>query len=428
MKSTSTQHSPPNSPPTQERDSPFVALRYRNFRLFYYGQTLSVAGTWMQTVAQNWLVWEITKDSRWLGIVSGANAIPFVLFAAWGGQTADRHSRRHILLVTQFISMLLAFALAFLSSGAWIPVQGWHIALLSALSSIVTAFNMPAQQAFISDMIEDPRHLGNAIALSSLRFNLARVLGPMLAGFIMVKSGVATCFLVNALSFLAVITSLFMMRTPHSPKLKKKQPIREGIRYIQGSKATLRNVLLIASGALLVWSASTLYPVFAHQFGVGAKGYSWLTSAAGLGAMTAGFLLAKYGESVARRTRIYGGAMLFALSLILFTFSKSLIQGIVLLVFAGFGMILCANTSNVAVQSAVPAPLRGRVMAIYSLAFQGVMPVGGLLAGYMAKRFGAPQAVRINALLFLFIASLLLLWSYREGVGTKAREQSAVAG
>ncbi len=415
-------HSPPVSPQNPRRDSPFEALRYRNFRLFYYGQTLSVAGTWMQTVAQNWLVWELTKDSRWLGIVNGANAIPFVLFAVWGGQLADRHSRRHILLLTQFLAMILAFVLAFLAYGFWIKVEGWHIALLGVLSGIVTAFNMPAQQAFISDMIEDPRHLGNAIALSSLRFNLARVLGPMLAGFIMAKTGVATCFLINALSFIAVITSLLMMRTPHVPKQGKKQSIREGFRYIIENKLVLRNVLLIASGALFAWSASTLYPVFAHTFGVGATGYSWLTSAAGLGAMTSGFMLAKYGESVPRRIRIYGGAMLFALSLILFTFTHTLAQGMILLVFVGFGMILCANTSNVAVQSEVPAQLRGRVMAVYSLAFQGIMPVGGLLAGYMAKRFGAPQTIRINAMFFLIIVCMLLVWSYQDSNTTGTSE------
>jgi MFS family permease len=365
----------------------------------------------MQMVAQNWLVWEITADERWLGIVNGVNAIPFLLFAIKGGQIADRYSRRLVLLYTQTMMMVLAFVLALLASGWWLPIQVWHIALLAGLSSVVSAFNMPAQQAFISDMIEDSSHLSNAIALSSLRFNLARLVGPMLAGIVLVRVGAAGCFLINAVSFVAVLISLLMMRLPPFVPRPRKQSVREGFTYILQSYRVLTNVCMIASGALFVWSASTLFPVFASRFGVGAKGYSWLTSANGLGAMTCGFLLAAYAERVTIYLRIFLGAVLFGLALIAFSFTQTLWQGMFCLAWSGFGMILCANSSNTAVQSEVPEALRGRVMAVYSLAFQGVMPFGGLFAGYLAKHWGAPETVRGNALLFLVATGILFTWN-----------------
>ena len=188
----------------------FYALQFRNFRLFFYGQLISVAGTWMQDVAQKWLVWEVTHSPTWLGVVSGANAIPFVVFAVWGGQIADRYSRRQILIWTQATAMLLAFVLALLASSfSPVKLEAWHIVVISALSGVVNAFNMPAQQAFVTDMVEDRKALGQRhCALNSLRFNLARVLGPIMAGVVLVKLGSASCFFLNGLSFIAVIISL----------------------------------------------------------------------------------------------------------------------------------------------------------------------------------------------------------------------------
>ncbi len=405
---------PPSSSPIPRARSPFYALTFPNYRLFFVGQSVSVIGTWMQMVAQNWLVWELTRRAGWLGIVSGANAIPYILFSVWGGKVADRYSRRDILVVTQIAATALAILLTLLTFGVWTPVQAWHLAVLAGFSGVVNAFNLPAQQAFVNDIIEEKEALGNAIALNSLRFNGARFVGPMLAGIVLVKWGAGACFLLNAISFLAVIASLLKMKLPPFEPVSRDLSIHEGVTYILNHKPTLRNVLLMASGAMFVWSASTLYPVIATLFKLRERGYSWMTSANGVGAMLCGFLLASVFEAIPTRTRVYFGAALFGCAVLLVSFATSFPVVLALLTVSGFGMILCAASSNTAVQQEVPSHLRGRVMAVYSLAFQGVMPFGGLAAGFMADHLSAPIALRINASIFLGITLLLFVWSKHE--------------
>ena len=394
--------------------SPFYALTFPNYRLFFYGQSVSVAGTWMQIVAQNWFVWRLTGSPQWLGVVNGVSIIPTVCFTIWGGQLADRYSRRSILLWTQFCAMLLAFLLAALASNLWLTPKAWHIAVIAALASAVNAFNLPAQQAFVNDLIEDKNALRNAIALNSLRFNLARFVGPMLAGYVLVRSGEALCFLLNAFSFIAVILSLWFMRLPVFVPSIRSRAIGEGFRYLAERPRVLRMVFLVGAGALFVWSAATLFPVFATHLGVGKRGYSQMTSANGVGAMTAGFALATFSRTASHTLRIYGGATLFGLSLIAFSFAPSHALALFCLACSGFGMITCAISCNTAVQEEVPDALRGRVMAVYSLAFQGLMPLGGLLVGALAERTGAVFALRLNATLFLVVTAVLGTWHYRD--------------
>ena len=390
----------------------FHALTFRNFRLFFYGQLISVAGTWMQDVAQKWLVWEVTHSPKWLGIVSGANAIPFVVFAIWGGQIADRYSRRTILVWTQTIAMLLAFVLALLASRfSPAPLQAWHIAVISGLSGIVNSFNMPAQQAFVVDMVDDRKLLGNAIALNSLRFNLARILGPILAGIVLVKVGSSACFFLNGLSFIAVIISLLMIHLPPFSRAEKSGSVLDGFRYVRETHSILRVMLLIGAASIFTWPLSTLFPVFADIYKVGSRGYSAMMAANGLGAAIAGLVLAWVGARVSGKMKVYGGAVLFCISLLLLSWANLYWLALACLVLSGFAMIVFGISSQIKVQEEVPDELRGRVMAVYSLVFNGLFSVGGLEIGYLAEHLHAPLAVRLNAVLALVLTGLLLAWS-----------------
>lgn len=397
--------------PANPTRSPFYALTFRNYRLFFYGQSISVAGTWMQMVAQNWLVWELTQSARWLGIINGASALPFVLFTLWGGQVADRFPRRTVLIVTQAIAMVLAFLLAAVASKQFVTPQAWHIAVLAAMSGIVNAFNMPAQQAFVSDMIEERSALSNAIALNSLRFNFARILGPALAGWVLTRFGSSWCFLINAFSFLATIFSLTLMHLPPFQRKERSTSVLEGFSYIIRNRTVLRIVLLVATGAIFTWSLSTLFPVFAAHYNVGASGYSRMMSANGIGAAIGGIVLATAGSRIPRYTLIYSGAFLFCAALLLLAAIDNYALALGCLVLSGFAMIIFGISCNTKVQEDVPDDLRGRVMAVYSLVFNGLMPVGGYEVGSLAAQLGGFQAVRVNALIALTLTLLIFVWS-----------------
>ena len=378
----------------------FYAMTFYNFRLFFYGQTVSVAGSWMQIVAQQWLVWRLTHNKAWLGVVSGANAIPFVLFSIWGGQIADKYPRRTTLVITQIAAMVLAFGLAALASGRFTVPMAWEIAIISGLSGIVNAFTMPAQQAFVTDMVDERAALANAIALNSLRFNLARILGPMFAGIVLVKFGEAACFFINGLSFIAVIISLMMMKLPPFVASIKETSQWEGFGYLRTHGDALRTVLLVASASMFAWSCSTLYPAFADRYGVGETGFSRMMSANGVGAMLAGLALAWIGDRVKREALIFGGGGVFCIGLIALSYTFSYSLSLAILVLTGFAMIIFGISSNTKVQTEAPDALRGRIMAIYSLVFNGLMPAGSLIIGFLAQRMDIHIAVRIHACLF----------------------------
>jgi MFS family permease len=407
--------------PASPRRGPLYAFSFRNFRLFFYGQLISVAGTWMQTVAQQWFVWELEHSAVWLGIISGASAIPYVLFSMAGGQVADRYPRRTTLIVTQTLAMLLAFALAFMASYPGIHVRAWHVAVLAALSGIVNAYNMPAQQAFVTDMVDDREALGNAIALNSLRFNLARFLGPILAGAVLVKAGAAACFFWNGMSYLAVIASLAMMRLKPFVPHDRRTSIWQGFQYIGHTRSIFRVVLLVATASLFAWSASTLYPVFATHFHQGARGFSRMMAFNGIGAALGGVALATFGERITRRLVVYGGACLFCVALLLFASAPSYTFSLGCLLVSGFFMIVFGISANTKVQEEVPDALRGRVMAVYSLVFQGLMPVGGLEIGFLAEHLNPTGALRINATLCLTITLALYAWSLLERPAAERR-------
>lgn len=414
---------PPEPPP-----SAFYAFRFPNFRLFFVGQLISVAGSWMQSVAQQWLVFELTKSAAWLGIVSGASAIPYIFFGLSGGRAADRYPRRTILVWTQAVFMGLAFVLTALASNRWVHIQAWHIAVLAAATGLVNAYNMPAQQAFVTDMVDERRALGNAIALNSLMFNLARFLGPIFAGALLVKLGATACFGLNGLSFIAVILSLLLMRLPRFEPRQHRQSPWAGFTFIWRDRSVLRTIALVGGAALFAWSFSTLFPVFADRFHSGARGYTGLMAANGIGAALGGLAMAWLGHRFTRRFLVYGTAILFCASLLLFTTAPSYWISAAWLVLCGFAMIAFGVNANTKVQEEVPDALRGRVMAVYSLVFLGLMPLGGLQIGFLAEHLGSVAAVRINAVLCLLVALALLGWSEVELRGQRRTRLAPAPG
>jgi MFS family permease len=395
------------------------AFTFRNFRLFFFGQLVSVAGTWMQNVAQQWLVFELTRSPVWLGIVAGATALPYVLFAFWGGSLADRFPRRSILLCTQSIAMVSALTLATLATNRIVRIEPWHIAMFAGLAGIINAFNMPAQQAFVTQMVDDPKALGNAIGLNSLRFNFARFLGPMLAGITLVNLGAAWCFFLNGLSFIAVIISLSLMRVTQ-PTEKARSGITEspweGARFLLGVPSLLRVVILIGGGGLLVLAASTLYPVLASVYKGGASGFSTLVTVNGIGATLGGVGIVTLGSRVHRRYLVYGGAVLFCAALLLLSISPTFIPALVCLFFAGIAMVVFTTSANTKVQTETPDELRGRVMAVYLLVANTAMPLGGLLLGFLAQQLQALPTIRLSAGIMLALAVGVWLWSTKDRV------------
>ena len=373
----------------------------------------------MQQVAESWLVYHLTNNPVWLGIVAGASALPYVSLSLYGGQLADRHPRRNILLITNAAAMVLAFLLAFLAwNGSPIPIKAWHIALMAAILGAVRAFMMPAQQAFVIDIVEDRRAIPGALALNSLRFNLARFAGPVIAGIILTRSGAAACFFWNGISFVAVILSLSWMKMPHFKPGLRHLSIGEGISYILRERSVLQIVMIVAIGSLLLWPVSTLFPVFAHIYGVGKLGFSMMVAINGAGAAAAGVLLTGLSGRISRRRLVFTGAYGFGFSLLLFTVTPEYHYALLCLFLVGFCMILFGINANTYVQECVPDAIRGRVMAVYTLVFGGLMPFGGLLLGFTAKHIGAILAVQINAAIGLLLFTLSGLSEIRRKLVT----------
>jgi MFS family permease len=370
------------------------ALRHRNFQLFFSGQLISLTGTWMQTVAQSWLVYKLTGSSLKLGAVGFASQIPVFLMAPVGGMVADRVNRHRVVIATQVASMILALILAALTLTH--VVQVWHIFVLAALLGVVNAFDIPGRQSFLVDMVgrED---LMNAIALNSSMFNGARVVGPAIAGILLVKIGEGGCFLANGISYIAVIIGLLMMRVDARPRSTSDSPlddIIEGFRWVSHTGPIRALLLLLGLVSLVGMPYTVLMPVFAdHILHSGAKGLGILMGFTGIGALLGALTLAV-------RTGVRGLGRLisiccagFGVSLIVFAFSKIFWLSAALLIPVGFFIMLQMACSNTLIQAMVPDALRGRVMALYSMMFMGMAPFGALLGGAMADRLGAPIAV-----------------------------------
>ena len=374
------------------------ALKHRNFQLFFSGQLISLIGTWMQTVAQSWLVYRMTGSSLLLGSVGFASQFPVFLMAPVGGMVADRVNRHRIVIATQTAAMILALFLAVLTLTHHVTVR--QIFVLAALLGVVNAFDIPGRQSFLVDMVgrED---LMNAIALNSSMFNGARVIGPAIAGILVAKIGEGWCFFANGISYIAVIAGLLMMKIHCPPRSKSDSPLAdiiEGFRWASHTGPIRALLLLLGLVSLVGMPYTVLMPLFADRIlHGGAKGLGILMGFTGIGALLGAFTLAL-------RSGVKGLGRLVALtcagfgvSLMAFSFSRNFWLSAVLLIPVGFCIMLQMACSNTLIQSMVPDALRGRVMAVYSMMFMGMAPFGALLGGALADRLGAPVTVATGA-------------------------------
>jgi MFS family permease len=403
-------------------------MRHRNFRLFLIGQLISVIGTWMQTVAQSWLIYRLTHSSLLLGAVGFAGQIPMVPLGLIGGEVADRYSRQKVVIATQVASMTLAFVLAALTMTGMVRV--WHVFVLSALLGIVNSFEIPARQAFTVEMV-GKEDLANAIALNSSVFNGARMVGPAIAGILVAAIGEGWCFFVNGVSYIAVIIGLLLMRLPRGsrtfPSGSAMRNILEGFRFIRGARPILAILLLLGLMSFVGMPFSVLMPVFADQvLHGGARGLGILMGATGTGAL-AGALILTTRSGVAGLGRWVGiccGG--FGCSLILFSISRSFWLSVVFLFPTGMFMMLQLASSNTLVQTMSPDALRGRVMAVFSIMLTGMAPVGSMAAGVIAEHLGAPVAVFLGAV--ACVAGSAVFLNQLPHLRTSARELIAAHG
>jgi MFS family permease len=371
----------------------FRALQYPNYRLFFIGQGLSLIGTWMQQIAMSWLVYRMTESVVLLGVLGFASQLPSFLLGPFAGVVSDRYNRHRVLLATQALSMLQASVLTWLVMTGTVTVP-WLLGL-SAFLGFVNGFDVSARQAFVVELIDKREDVSNAIALNSSLFNVARLIGPSIAGVLIAAVGEEMCFLINALSYLAVICSLLLMRVPPRAlpkgKIRVWQSLQEGYRYVAGFPPIRSILLLLAMISLFGMPFSVLMPVFARdilQGGANTLGY--LMGASGIGALAGALYLARRTTVVGLGRVVVGAAMLMGAALICFSFARSLWVAMPFLLLAGLGMIVVMAANNTLLQTIVDDDKRGRVMSFYAMAFFGMMPFGSLMAGLVADRVGVP--------------------------------------
>lgn len=381
----------------------FAALKYPNYRLWFGGQLISLFGTWMQMTAQSFLVFELTQSPAYLGYVMFAFGVPAWLFMLYGGVIADRMPRRTLLIITQIVMMMLAFSLATLTFLDLI--QPWHIVVLAVGLGLANAFDAPARQAFILEMVER-EDLTNAIALNSTLFNSSAAVGPAVAGVVYMTLGPAWCFIFNGISFVAVIYALLLMNVkPQAGAVQRTSAlssIKEGLRYVVSDHVILALMSLVTVTTLFGFSFSTLMPAWAVTvLGGDAATNGLLQSSRGAGALLSALMLASLGRYKFKGRLLTFGTIVFPAMLLIFALVRRLPLALLMLFCAGLALLLIMNLSNAMLQALVPDHLRGRVMSIYSLAHFGFMPLGGLLAGIMAEYVGEPATVILSALICL---------------------------
>ena len=408
------------------------ALKHRNFQLFFSGQLISVTGTWMQSIAESWLVYRLTGSSLLLGTTGFCSQFPVFLFAPVGGIVADRYSRQRVVIATQIASMILALTLAILTLTNL--VQVWHVMVLAALLGVVNAFDIPGRQAFLVDMV-GKEDLMNAIALNSSMFNAARIVGPAIAGILVAKIGEGWCFFSNGVSYIAVIAGLMLMRVPQPARLASAgSPVAhmmEGFRFVRHTKPIWVILLLLGLVSLVAMPYTVLMPIFADKIlHGGARGLGILMGATGAGALLGALTLASRTgvRGLGRWVAFSCGA--FGVSLVLFACSRNFWLSAVLLLPVGFWMMLQMSSSNTLVQAMSPDHLRGRVMAVYSMMFMGLAPFGAFFGGALADRIGAPLTVGGGAV--AAVAGSIWFYLHLPKIRVEARRlivaQTAVGG
>ena len=378
------------------------ALRHRNFRLYFWGQGISLIGTWMTRVATSWLVYRMTHSALLLGVVGFSGQLPTFIFAPFAGVWVDRLNRHRVLVITQILAMLQSLTMAALVFGNIITV--WQIIWLGAFQGLINAFDMPARQAFVVQMVEDKQDLGNAIALNSSMVNLARLIGPSVAGVLIAVVGEGYCFLIDGISYIAVVVSLAAMRALPPQSFPKSagvfSELKEGLQYVVRF-APVRSILfLLALVSLFGMPYTVLMPVFAARIlNGGAHTLGFLMAASGVGALAGAVVLATRKSVRGLGRMISVSAAIFGVGLIGFSQSRALWLSLILLFIAGYGMMTQMASSNTILQTIVPDERRGRVMSYYTMAFIGMAPFGSLLAGSLASRIGVPMTVLISGAL-----------------------------
>ncbi|MFC1645855.1 MFS transporter [Candidatus Omnitrophota bacterium] len=399
----------------------FSSVRVKDFRIYLIGMFVSMCGTWMQAMVQNWLVYDLSKSSFILGLVGFVTYSPIIFLSLFSGVLVDRVNKRYLLVFAQIAFMLLAFALALFTQFHLITVN--LILLISLLNGIVLSVDAPARQAMVFELVGKEKIL-NAVALNSIAFHSARMVGPALAGILVVIISIAGCFYVNAVSFLAFIVALLWIRPRHAAKQNNNnhfmQDLRGGINFIKANRIYIILISIVGSISLFGFSYSILLPVFAKNIlGLEIKGYGLLMSASGIGSLLGGVMLASLKKPKLQTKILTFSLIIFSFSLIIFSLTTSLIVSIVILIIAGFSCLSSLAIINSLIQGMVPNEFRGRIMSIYMLVFIGTIPFGSLLAGSLAHSIGVSHTLLILGIvcftLFLYlsrkIVSLKLFFS-----------------
>lgn len=383
----------------------FPAMDTRNYQYYFVGQLISQIGTWLQIVAQGWLVLKLSNSPLQVGLVAAAATLPSFMFALIGGVVVDRFNKKYLIVVTQMLSMVLALTLGLLTVLNIITV--WHIAVLAFMLGIVSAVDIPARQAFVNEMVESEK-VPSAIALNAGIFNAARVVGPSVAGILIAIVGVGGAFILNGISYIAAIIVQFLIM----PKIQKVRvhphpfrAIKDGLSYTVNHPMIRSLLILTAVVSVFGWSYTTIMPVIAKNvFHMGAAGLGYLYAASGLGALVATVAVSSLSEKISSTKFIIGGNILFALAMIGFSFASNIWVAYLFLFIGGSGLLSSFSVINARIQHLVEPEFRGRVLSVYLLAFVGLFPVGNFQVGLLTEHFGAQVAIRIGAIIVLIAA------------------------
>ncbi len=389
----------------------FRAFRSRNYRLYFSGQSISLIGTWMQRTAVYWLIYTQTQSTFMLGLAVFATQFPSFLFSPLGGIVSDRYNRYRVLLATQVASLIQATLLVILI--VFTKYNVWEILALSVLLGTINAFDVPARHSMVNEMVDKMEDLPNAIALNSSMANIARLTGPAISGIVLEKLGPGACFLINALSFIAVIVSLLFMRytefVPHRHTKKILREFKEGWKYLKRTPSISYVILLLACVSLLVLPFTTLLPVYAKVIFKGnASTFGYLNSAIGLGAVGGAFFLASLKAGIDLKKILFISLLIFGGALILFSYITFLPVALIFAMLAGFGMMSQSTISNTIIQTSASAEMRGRVISYFAMAFFGMQPLGGLLIGSVSQYIGAPLTIITEGIAAVVIAVLFM--------------------
>jgi len=394
--------------------STFDALHSRNYRLYFYGQFVSLIGTWMQRTAVSWIIYTLTHSTFMLGLTFFCGQFPSFVLGLFGGVVSDRYDRFRVLLTTQVASLIQASILAVLILMGHYKV--WELLALSVMLGCINAFDVPSRQSLVYDMVDDKTMIPNALALNSSMVNLARLIGPAMAGVVLEKLGPGTCFLLNAGSFIAVIISLLRMRlSPYVPRPREKKiwtaDMREGFAYLRRTPSIAKVILMLAAMSLLVIPYATMMPVYAKVIFHGdATTFGYIDSFIGLGAVTGALYLASLPPSADRKRILWMNTILFGLGLMLFSHTTWFPLAMVFAMLAGFGMMAQTTVSNTIIQTTVAPDMRGRVISYFAMAYFGLQPLGSLLIGAVSQYIGAPATLLAEGMAALVVVGVF--WKY----------------